>query len=256
MFYSQWKNEGGSDYKKPRYSHASNVCGKILPLTEILEISHRKGALVLLDAAQSAGVIPVNCENVDLMAFTGHKSLLGPPGTGGLYVREGIHLTPWREGGTGSHSDYAQQPDNMPERLESGTLNGPGIAGLLKGVKFVRETGIENIRRHETTLTTHLIEGLSQIQGLTIYGYSTPSQNVSVISFTLEGIDSGELGDVLENTFGIISRTGLHCAPLAHKALGIYPSGTVRLSPGYFNTIEDMDYAVNAISEIASIRKL
>ncbi len=237
-------------------NHASNVCGKIMPLPEIIEITRKNNAFILVDAAQTAGLIPIDATNVDLMAFSGHKGLLGPPGIGGLYVREGVSLKPFREGGTGSHSDRDQQPENMPERLEAGTLNTPGIAGLLEGINFIEDIGINNIRDHEINLTSHFLDGLKDITGINIFTPPDYYQNVAVISLLLESVDAGELGDILENTFGIICRTGLHCAPLAHQALGTYPEGTVRFSPGYFNTLEEVDYVINALSEIASLRKL
>lgn len=238
-------------------NHASNVFGTIMPVAAITETAHRKGAFVLLDAAQTAGVIPIDLDalDVDLMAFAGHKGLLGPPGTGGLFVRKGIELKPWREGGTGSHSDFDQQPENMPERLEAGTLNGTGIAGLTEGIRFIEDTGIYNLRAHEATLLSHLRNGLSKITGINLYGPSDPDKSVAVLSFTLSGADSGEIGDILENTFGIICRTGLHCAPLAHQALGTFPEGTVRLSPGFFTGEDDVRQVVSAVSEIASLKK-
>jgi len=236
------------------FTQASNICGKILPYKEIVELTYKNGALSLMDAAQAAGSIPINASEVDLMVFTGHKSLMGPPGTGGLYVSEDIDLKPWREGGTGSHSDLDHQPPNMPERLEAGTNNGPGIAGLVEGINFIEKTGIYQIHEHENKLTSHLLEGLSDISGIKLFTPQNPSERVSVVSFLLEGVDPGELGDVLESVFGIISRTGLHCAPLAHQALGTYPAGTVRLSPGYFNTIQDIDYVIHALQEIVSLK--
>lgn len=238
-------------------NHASNVFGTKLPVKTITEISHRKGAFVLIDAAQTGGILPVYPEDIDadFIAFAGHKGLLGPPGTGVLYVKETINLQPLREGGTGSHSEHDLQPEIMPERLEAGTMNGPGLAGLIEGIKFINETGLENIRKHELSLLMYLKEGLAKINGVSLHGPSDTENSAAVLSFTMEGLDSGEIGDLLESSFGIICRTGLHCAPLAHKALGTFPEGTVRLSPGYFTTKQDIDHVVDAISQIASLKK-
>jgi cysteine desulfurase family protein len=235
-------------------NHASNVLGTLLPVDIIIEIAHRRGALVLVDAAQTSGVLPINLDkmNPDLMAFAGHKGLLGPPGSGGLYVRKGIKIKPWREGGTGSHSDSDQQPENMPERLEAGTLNGPGIAGLIEGIKYINKIGLENIRHHDLSLLFKLRKGLEKIPGLKLHGPSDYRNSVAVLSFTIDNIDCGEIGDILENSFGIICRTGLHCAPLAHQAAGTFPEGTIRLSPGHFTTDEDIEFVLQAVQKISS----
>ncbi|HOB29702.1 MAG TPA: aminotransferase class V-fold PLP-dependent enzyme [Bacillota bacterium] len=237
-------------------NHASNVCGCIAPIEEMIEIAHRHGAHVLIDAAQSAGVLPIDVQSlpVDLLAFTGHKGLLGPAGTGGLYVRPGLDLKPWREGGTGSYSEMDQQPPSMPERLEAGTLNSPGLAGLIEGVNFIEKTGLEQIRNHEMKIYTYLRAKLAQIPGIKLYGPAEPSRCTAVLSFTMEDIDCGELGYILESSYGILCRTGLHCAPLAHQALGTFPQGTVRLSPGFFTRKEDVDYLCAALEEITALR--
>lgn len=246
---------------KPRtrllvFNHASNVSGTILPLREMVEIAHVHGASVLVDAAQSAGILPIDLEvdQIDMLAFAGHKGLLGPPGTGGLYVRRDLNLRPWREGGTGSYSELDLHPEKMPERLEAGTLNSPGLAALLEGVRFIEETGLEQIREHEIALRSYLYSKLLGVPGIIIYGPKEPGHCVSVLSFTIEGIDCGELGHLLENSFGILSRTGLHCAPLAHRALGTYPLGTIRVSPGYYTRQQDVDYLVEALAEITSLK--
>lgn len=238
-------------------THASNVTGTILPAEEMIRMAHARGATFLLDAAQSAGVLPVDAVamEADLVAFAGHKGLLAPPGTGGLYVRPGLHLKPFREGGTGSFSEQDLHPETMPERLEAGTLNTPGLAGLEAGLSFIEETGLPRIREHEQNLRSLLLEGLSGIPGATIYGPRENERCVGVLSFTLDGTDCGELGHVLESAYGIITRTGLHCAPLAHGAIGTFPHGTVRLSPGFFNTESDARFLVEAVSEIARLRR-
>lgn len=237
-------------------NHASNVCGTIAPLDEMIEIAHRHGACVLVDAAQSAGVIPIDVETsqIDLLAFTGHKGLLGPAGTGGLYVRPGIDLKPWREGGTGSFSEQDLQPESMPERLEAGTLNSPGLAGLIEGVNFIEKTGLQQIRNREMAIYAYLRDKLARIPGIKLYGPAEPSRCTAVLSLTMEGVDCGELGYILESSYGILCRTGLHCAPLAHQALRTFPAGTVRLSPGFFTREADIDYLAGALAEIASLR--
>lgn len=237
-------------------THASNVTGTILPVAEIAELAHRKGAYILLDTAQTAGTVAVDVQNpiVDLMAFTGHKSLLGPTGTGGLYVREGIAIRPWREGGTGSHSELDRHPEKMPELLEAGTMNTFGLAGLREGLKFIGQTGLQNILQHEQSLRSRLKQKLEEIPGVITYGPASAGHCLGVLSFTLEGVDCGELGFILENTFGIIARSGLHCAPLAHETIGTFPQGTVRLSPGFFTGPKEVDCLIDAVSQIAALK--
>ena len=238
-------------------NHVSNVTGTILPLAEMAALARSRGVLVLVDAAQSAGTVPLDLSAVpvDMIAFAGHKGLFGPPGTGGLYVQPGLDLKPWREGGTGSHSEMDLHPETMPERLEAGTLNSPGLAGLYEGIKFIEETGLDTIREHELALRARLRRKLEEIDGITIYGPAAAERCSSVLSFTLAGIDCGQIGYILESSFGILCRTGLHCAPMAHQAIGTFPQGTVRLSPGYFNSIADVDYLAGAIAEIAALAK-
>ncbi|MFO8060198.1 MAG: aminotransferase class V-fold PLP-dependent enzyme [Bacillota bacterium] len=234
-------------------THASNVSGRLMPVEEIAAAAHRRGALFLLDAAQTAGVYPVDVDSqgVDLLAFTGHKGLLGPPGVGGLYVRRGIALRPWREGGTGSRSHEVLQPEIMPDLLEAGTMNAPAVAGLGAGLEFIRREGLQRIREHEVSLAGMLREGLREVRGVTVYGPDDPEEGVAVISFTLGRADCAHLGFSLEEEFGILSRTGLHCAPRAHRCLGTFPEGTVRLSPGYFNTEADLGRVLDAVRQIA-----
>ncbi len=234
-------------------SHASNVLGTIMPVKSMAEIAHRHNCLLLVDAAQSAGCLHFNVKElgVDLLAFTGHKGLLGPPGSGGLYVREGIKVDPWREGGTGSQSEKDEHPSEMPERLEAGTMNVPGIAGLNEGIKFLQSEGMEQIRAHELSLATRLLDGLNKIPGITIYGPSRPEDRLANVSFNLKNFDAGELAFALEENFGIQSRTGLHCAPLAHKSAGTFPHGTIRLSPGYFHREEEVDYVLECLEQTA-----
>ncbi len=233
-------------------THASNVTGQILPVTAIATLAREKGALLLLDVAQTAGVYPVNVQDLkpDLMVFAGHKGLLGPQGTAGLYLKKNVKIKPWREGGTGSRSEEEIQPQFMPDFLEAGTLNVPGIAGLEAGINFIQEEGLNHIRSHEMTLAGKLRSGLRVLPGVRVYGPENPQDGVAVVSFEIVGVDSGSIGFILEDIYGIISRTGLHCAPRGHKGIGTFPRGTVRLSPGYFTAEEEVDYLLKAVAEI------
>ena len=236
-------------------NHASNVTGTIVPLEEMINLAHEHGVKVLVDAAQTAGSITIDAKKlgIDMIAFTGHKGLLGPSGTGGLYVREGIDLDSLREGGTGSQSELDIHPESMPERLEAGTLNSPGLAGLLEGIKFITETGIDRIRKEEIESRSYLYSSLSDINGIKLYGPEESKKCSCLLSFTIDNADSGEVGYILENNYGILCRTGLHCAPLAHQAIGTFPAGTVRLSPGFFTGKDDIDYLAKALQEITSL---
>jgi cysteine desulfurase/selenocysteine lyase len=239
-------------------NHASNVMGTILPAKEVAHIAHRVGALVLLDAAQTAGVLPIDVQemSVDLFAFTGHKGLQGPPGTGGLIIAEGIDveaMVPLICGGTGSRSEYEEQPDILPDRFESGTPNGVGIAGLGAGVRYIAAKGVTSIRQHEMALVRALREGLAEIPGVTVYGPSDISLSTATLSFTVAGKRVSEVGYRLDEEYDVLCRVGLHCAPAAHRTLGTFPEGTVRLAGGIFNTLEEIDYAVHAVEQIARL---
>lgn len=235
-------------------SHCSNVTGTIQPVEEIGILTRKSGVLLLLDAAQSAGHIPidVNKFNIDLLAVPGHKGLLGPQGTGLLYIAEGVDLMPLIVGGTGSFSSEFGQPDVLPERYESGTMNTPGIAGLKAGIEFILETGLERIRQKETMLVSQLLHGLRDLSGVTIYGPEKYAQCGGVVSFTVDGFDPAMIGFRLDNDYDISVRVGLHCAPFAHKTIGTYPGGTIRVSPGYFNSEEDIGAFLGAMRTIVS----
>jgi len=236
-------------------NHASNVVGTILPIVEVGEIARRQGLLFCVDAAQTAGAYPINVEEakIDLLVFAGHKSLFGPPGTGGLYIREGVEelLPPLVRGGTGSRSEYEQQPAFLPDKYESGTPNTVGLAGLGAGVRFVQSEGILKLREKEKKLTQLLITGLSSIAGVAIYGSKDAQKQVAVISFNIAGVASSEVAMALEEEYQISCRPGLHCAPEAHKTIGTFPHGTVRLSPGYFNTEQEVSIAIEAVSRVS-----
>lgn len=235
------------------FTNASNVTGAILPVAELAEIAHSHQAFLLLDAAQTAGLYPVNISDsrIDLLACSGHKGLLGPQGTGVLYIAPHLHLKTLMEGGTGSMSLSPFQPESLPARFETGTHNGPGLAGLRAGVDFILSESIEAIRRKEHRLTSLLLDGLRSVPGATIYGPQDPDRQVSVISFNLKEVNPEEVGTVLDEVYGIMVRTGLHCAPEAHKTIGSIERGTVRVSPGYFNTEEEIFYFLDSIREIA-----
>jgi len=233
--------------------HASNVTGTIMPLKEVGAIARENGIIFMVDSAQTAGLLPLDVveQNIDILTFTGHKALFGPQGTGGLYVHPGIIIKPLKEGGTGSLSENLVHPDFMPDRFESGTMNTPGIAGLTAGVRFIRETGIEKIRQHEIKLGQILLEGLRDIPGVSVYGPAQPQNRVAVVAFNIEDRDCGDVSMHLDHRFGIIARSGLHCAPLAHQTIGTFELGACRFSPGYFNTLEDVEAALQAVYQIS-----
>jgi cysteine desulfurase/selenocysteine lyase len=233
--------------------HASNVTGVIQPIEGYGEIARRHNLIFMVDAAQTAGKYPldVQANYIDLLAFSGHKGLFGPPGTGVLYIGERVNLDPLREGGTGSQSELEEQPADLPYKFESGTVNCVGIAGLGAGLKFIFREGTEKILVHEQSLVDRLLEGLSRIPRLTVYRVNDRSRQAPIISFNLEGHTPGEGGAILDQAFDIKVRTGLHCASAAHKTLGTYPLGTIRLSPGYFNTVEEIDLTLEALEKIA-----
>ncbi len=239
-------------------NHASNVVGTLLPVAEVGRMLRARGngPLLLVDAAQTGGAVPIDMEGdgIDLLAFTGHKSLYGPMGTGGLIIGPRVdieRLQPIRRGGTGSRSEYEEQPDFLPDCYESGTPNTVGLAGLLAGVRWVLERGVEAIRAHEQALTRRLIEGLSAIPGVTVYGTRDPARQTAVVSFNIAGMEPSEVGLRLDEEFGIMCRVGLHCAPAAHRTIGTFPTGTVRFAPGAFTTTEEIDRAVEAVARLA-----
>jgi cysteine desulfurase/selenocysteine lyase len=236
-------------------NHASNVTGTILPIEDVTSIAHNVGALVLVDAAQTAGAVPIDVQasGIDFLAFTGHKALLGPTGTGGLVIGGNVdanELEPLTRGGTGSRSEFEVQPDELPDKYESGTSNALGMAGLKAGLDFIKKRGLESVRTHELEMTRELITGLNGIAGINIYGPSDVSERTAVISFTVEGRRVSEIGLRLDEDFGVMSRVGLHCAPALHKTIGTFPEGTVRLAPGVFTTNEDVEYTVDAVKRI------
>lgn len=235
-------------------SHASNVTGCIQPLEDIGGICKSKGIFFIIDSAQSAGSIPLNFSNIncDALAFTGHKALLGPQGIGGFIINDKLneHCLPFIEGGTGSNSSLLIQPTHLPDKFESGTQNIPGIVGLLEGIKFINSQGLDCITEKKKELTQTFVEGLSNISSYILYSPKIVNNNVSTISFNHKTIGNSELEFILNSSHGITSRSGLHCAPLAHKTIGTYPNGTLRFSFGYFNTIKEVKDVLHILNNL------
>lgn len=229
--------------------HISNVCGAIQPIARISAICRNAGAIFMLDAAQSAGYIDIDVESsgIDLLAAPGHKGLLGPPGTGLLYVAPNIELKPIFEGGTGTSSTSLEQPLMMPDGYEAGTHNLPGIAGLKAGIEFILDRGIDTIFQHERSLVNQAASLLGQIPGVKIYGPGDPDRRGAVLSFNVDGVDASLLAAELDYGFDIAVRAGLHCAPLAHRTIGTLPGGTLRMSPGWSSTSEEIAFFSDAV---------
>jgi cysteine desulfurase family protein len=237
-------------------THASNVSGTIIPVADIGRIAREHGIVFCVDAAQTAGALPIDIGSmdIDLLAFTGHKSLFGPQGTGGLYVRRGLEqfISPLMRGGTGSRSGYEEQPDFMPDKFESGTPNTAGYVGLTAGIDFILSQGLNIINDREKRLTELFLQGIGVVDGVTIYGLKDASRRIAVVSFNIRGIDPAKAALELDERFGIMSRSGLHCAPSAHRTIGTFPAGTVRFSFSYFNTVEEINQAVDAVRSLAN----
>lgn len=240
-------------------THASNVVGSIQPIKQIGTLCKKHGIFFILDSAQSAGVLDIDFKDLSLnaLAFTGHKSLLGPQGIGGFIIDDKLNeiCEPLVLGGTGSLSHSLTQPDFLPDKFESGTLNIPGIIGLCEGIKFIKSEGLNTIHEHNSYLRSYLIAGILNIPNYKISGALDRKYGTSCVSITHSKLDISELSYILESDFNISNRSGLHCAPLAHKTIGTYPNGTVRLSLGYFNTLEEIKYTIDALNKIDSIYK-
>ena len=235
-------------------TQASNVTGNAVDVARVAAVAHAAGALVIVDASQSAGTAHIDMQamGLDVVCFTGHKGLMGPQGTGGLAVAEGIDVVPWAMGGTGVHSFDMLQPLEWPTRLEAGTLNGHGIAGLSAGLDFIEaQGGVEAIAAHERTLAGRFLAGVREIPGITLYGAFDQPTRSAIVSLNVGDIDSAEISDALMQGWGIATRPGAHCAPLMHRALGTERQGVVRFSFGYFNTDEDVETAIDALRDLA-----
>ena len=240
-------------------NHASNVCGTIQPLKSIGQICKAHNLQFIVDAAQTAGVIPIDVKacHIDALCFTGHKGLLGPQGIGGIILTKEMAqtLTPLIAGGTGSFSHLETMPTHMPDAFESGTLNLPGIIGLNEGLDYIESQGMENIHNHELVLTQSFLEGLQSIDRINIVGKQNIQDRTAVVSITIDGMDPANIAYELESTYHIMTRVGLHCAPRAHQTLGTYPEGTVRFSFGYANTHKDVESALSALHRIVKNTK-
>lgn len=238
-------------------THASNVTGTLMPIEEIGRIAYEHGLFYIIDTAQTAGVyqLDVKALHADVLAFTGHKGLMGPQGTGGFYVRQEIVpvMDCLIEGGTGSKSSEEQQPGFLPDKYESGTPNTVGIAGLAAGVRFIRQEGLDRIRLKEEQLAERLIAGLLAIEGVTVYGPRDCSKRTGTVSIGFAELDEAEVSFILAREYGIMTRTGLHCAPSAHRTIGTFPKGTLRFSIGYFNTEEEIDYTLESLKKAMQV---
>ncbi|MBN1435697.1 MAG: aminotransferase class V-fold PLP-dependent enzyme [Sedimentisphaerales bacterium] len=237
-------------------NHCSNVTGTALDLKAISDIARAAGVLFIVDASQSAGVIPIDLSScaIDLLAFAGHKSLYGIPGIGGLYITEKmqLELEPLKVGGTGIRSDLLTQPKEMPLYYEAGTLNTTAIAALNAGVEYVLSTGVENIYNARKNLCGRILTQFAQMQQIVVYGNKNPNESTGLLSFNIKDMPPADTGYILENSFDIIIRSGLHCAPLIHKALGSYPQGSIRVSPSVFNTDQEIECFIDAIEQLCT----
>ena len=239
-------------------THSSNLLGSVLPVLELGEISRRKGAKLLVDAAQSAGTLPIDVEamQIDLLAFPGHKGLMGPQGTGGLYIHPELALEPLMFGGTGSSSESPEQPVARPDRYEAGTPNTVGVAGLSAGVDYVLEQTVEAIYAREQCLTAMLLEGLLRVPGVSVLGPDPGEERTAIVSFVMQGIDPSETAFILDQQFGIAVRSGFHCTPLGHESAGTTDTGAVRASPGYFTKESEIVSFIEAVEEISRLYRL
>ena len=234
-------------------THASNLTGNMVDVAAVGKIAKEHGLLLIVDASQTAGAVPIDMEamGIDILCFTGHKGLMAPQGTGGLCIREGVEVRPFKVGGSGVHSYDQEQPADYPTRLEAGTLNGHGIAGLSAALDFLEETGLEAIREKELSLMQRFLEGVRNIEGITLYG-DFDYERTAVVALNLRDYDSGAVADALYEEYGIATRAGAHCAPLMHQALGTQDQGAVRFSFSWFNTEEEVDAAAKALAALGA----
>ena len=234
-------------------THASNLTGNVLDIARIGEMARRRGALLIVDASQTAGALPIDMEamGIDVLCFTGHKGLMGPQGTGGLCVRPGVEIAPWKAGGSGVHSYDRHQPQEYPTRLEAGTLNGHGIAGLSAALDYIGEVGLEAIEAREHTLMDRFYRAVSAMEGVTVYGDFSQPRRSAIVTLNIRDYDSAAVSDELSEVYGIATRPGAHCAPRMHQALGTTDRGAVRFSFSWFNTEDEVDAAIRAVRELA-----
>ena len=251
--YEDFEKEIRSNTKAIVTTHGSNLTGNLLDVGRIGAIANKHGLIYIVDASQTAGVFDIDVQkmHIDVLCFTGHKGLLGPQGTGGIYVREGIQIRPLLSGGSGVQTYLRSHPPQMPTLLEAGTLNGHGIAGLGAAIRYLQETGLPTIRAKEQELMIAFYEAVREIPGITVYGDFTDSNRCPIVTLNIRDYDSGEISDALSSEFGIATRPGAHCAPLMHRALGTVEQGAVRFSFSHYNTKEEIKLAVAALRELA-----
>lgn len=252
--YEDFQREIRENTKAIVCTHGSNLTGNLVDIRQVGRIAAERGLLFIVDASQTAGVFPIDVQEmkIDILCFTGHKGLLGPQGTGGLYVRPGLMVRPLKSGGSGVQTYNKRHPAEMPTALEAGTLNGHGIAGLSAAAEYLLETGIDVIRAREQELMRRFYEGVKDIPGITIYGDFTLPERCPIVTLNIRDYDSSEVSDELLITYGISTRSGGHCAPLMHQALGTAEQGAVRFSFSHYNTEEEVDAAIRAVRELAS----
>lgn len=236
-------------------THASNLTGNVLDIAKIGSLTSSLGILLVVDASQTAGVLPVHMEemNIDVLCFTGHKGLMAPQGTGGLCIRPGVEIIPWKVGGSGVHSYDQEQPKEYPTRLEAGTLNGHGIAGLSAAVDFIQKTGLTTIAKKERALMERFYRGISELEGVTVYGDFSQAERCAIVSLNIRDWDSSAISDELSQSNNIATRPGVHCAPRMHRALGTQRQGAVRFSFSWYNTEEEIDAAIDAVRKLAEL---
>lgn len=251
--YEDFETEIRANTKAIVTTHGSNLTGNLLDVGRIGAIAKRYGLTYIVDASQTAGVFEIDVKkmNIDILCFTGHKGLLGPQGTGGIYVRKGLEVRPLLSGGSGVQTYLRHHPPQMPTVLEAGTLNGHGIAGLGAAVRYIQETGMDRIRTKEQELMWEFYSRVKEIPGITVYGDFSAQERCAIVALNVRDYDSGEVSDVLSNEYGIATRPGAHCAPLMHKALGTVEQGAVRFSFSHYNTKEEVNIAVSALQELA-----
>ena len=251
--YEDFEKEIRTETKAIVTTHGSNLTGNLLDIGRIGTIAEKHGLLYIVDASQTAGVFPIDVRklHIDVLCFTGHKGLLGPQGTGGIYVREGVEIRPLLSGGSGVQTYLRKHPPQMPTLLEAGTLNGHGIAGLGAAVRYLREAGLDTVRAKEQELMMTFYEAVQKIPGITVYGDFKDFNRCAIVTLNIRDYDSGEVSDALSEQYGIATRPGAHCAPLMHEALGTVRQGAVRFSFSHYNTKEEIQIAVSALRELA-----
>lgn len=235
-------------------THASNLTGNLLDLSSIGRIAKKHGLLFVVDGSQTAGCLPIHMEKmqIDVLCFTGHKGLMGPQGTGGLCIGQGVEIRPWKVGGSGIQSYSKEQPAQYPTRLEAGTLNGHGIAGLGAAVDYLEKVGLETVREKEQALMRRFHEGVAGIEGVKVYGDFSAPERAAIVALNIRDFDSGAVADELSEVYGIAVRAGAHCAPRMHRALGTEETGAVRFSFSWFNTAEEVEAGIQAVKELAT----